>query len=85
MIYRLVEQYYVSLCWRKRINIHQYTFIVVHGKKFMALPSDKNDENFTGSRIFRPTKICFIRYHQHFCGKLKVKLFSELLKIFRKT
>ena len=38
---------------------------------------DKNDNYFTGSRIVCPTKICFIRYYRHFCGKLKEKLFLE--------
>ena len=60
----------------------------------MAPPSDKNSKQFTGLRIFCPTKIRFIRYHQRFCGKLESaihscfvegKLFSKLLKIFKKT
>ena len=40
----------------KGINIYQYTFILIlnslHRRKFMALPSDKNDKYFTGSCIF---------------------------------
>ena len=56
----------------------------------MALPSDKK---FTGSSIFYPTNIHFIRYHQLFCGKLEAAVhssfveqpFSRLLKIFKKT
>ena len=56
----------------------------------MALPSDKK---FTGSSIFYPTKIHFIRYHQLFCGKLEAavhscfveQLFSRLLKISKKN
>ena len=60
----------------------------------MALPSDKNGEQVTGLRIFRPTKIRFIKCHQLFCEKLEAaihsyfvegKLFSKLLKIFKKT
>ena len=95
---RLPVEYLVRVRWyiawqgniksRKEINIHQYTFFLVVNtfqvRKFMALPSDKNEEYFTVSRIFCPTKICFISYHQLFCGKSKEKLFSKLLKIFRK-
>ena len=73
----------------KEISIHQYTFIFVlntfHGRKFMACPSDKNDKYFTGSHIFCLAKICFISYHQRFLWKTKKKLFSKLLKVFRKT
>ena len=55
----------------------------------MTLPFDKNDEQFTCSRIFCRTKIRFISYHQLFCGKLErgvnrcfvEQLFSKLVKI----
>ena len=46
---------------------------------------DRNDKYFTVSRTFCLTKIRFIMYHRLFCGKLKEKLFSRLLTIFRKT
>ena len=43
----------------------------------------------TGSRIFCPTKIFFIRYHQLFCGKLEaVEKYSIIFKqttLWRKT
>ena len=95
---RLPVEYLVRVRWyiawqgniksRKEINIHQYAFFLVlntfQDRKFMALPSEKNEEYFTDSRIFCPTKICFISYHRLFCGKPKEKLFSKLLKIFRK-
>ena len=59
----------------------------------MAFPLDKNEKQFTSSRILCPTKLCFIRYHQPFCGKLEAvvhscfveNLFlSKLLNIFKK-
>ena len=40
----------------------------------MALPSDKNGEQFTGSRIFCSTKTRLIKYHQRFCEKLEAVL-----------
>ena len=40
----------------------------------MAFPSDKNDKQFTSSRIFFPTKISFMRYHQLFCAKLEAAI-----------
>ena len=59
----------------------------------MAFSLDKNDELFTSLCIFGPTKICFARYQQLFCGKLEAVvqsyfvenlLFSKLLYISKK-
>ena len=69
-----------------------YTFILtLNAIKFMALPSNKNDKQFSGSLIFGPEKIRVIRY-QLFRGKLEAavhicfveQLFLKLLKIFKK-
>ena len=46
----------------------------------MAFPSDKNDKQFTSSRIFFPTKICFMRYHQLFCAKLEAAIHIYFIK-----
>ena len=51
----------------------------------MALPPDKNDEYFNGSRIFGPTNICFIRYHQLFLWKTKRKAVLETIEDFQKN
>ena len=59
----------------------------------MAFPLDKSEKQFTSSSILCPTKTCFIRYHQPFCGKLEAVthscfvenlFFSKLLNIFKK-
>ena len=62
-------------------------------RKFMAFRLNKNKKQFTSSRILCPTKICFVRYHHPFCGKLEAVVhscfvenlfFSKSLKIFKK-
>ena len=51
----------------------------------MALPSDKNGEQFTGSRIFCSTKTRLIKYHQRFCEKLEavLRIIEDLKKKHR--
>ena len=51
----------------------------------MAPPPDKNDEYFSGSPIFGRHTYVSLCITDFFCGKVKEKLFSKLLKIFRKT
>ena len=59
----------------------------------MALPSDKNHKQFTGSRIFSPNKNILDKVSPVFCGKLETAVhsylvenlfFSKLLGIFKK-
>ena len=51
----------------------------------MALPLEKHDAYFTGSRIFCPTKIILLRYHKFFLWKTKGKAVRKIIEDLQKS